>query len=93
MISLDDSFSDLFVLIHGQISEDVALCLKKHKIISVIDNLNPELKPAACRHLYLLQYLKGYSTVVVLQRRDVIVAEREFSTSIYLKHGGTLVNY
>lgn len=31
MISLDDSFYDLFVLIHGQISEDVALCLQNTK--------------------------------------------------------------
>lgn len=51
------------------------------------------LEPAACRHLYLLQYLKSYSAVVVLQWRDVIVAESEFSPSVYLKRGGTSVNY
>lgn len=35
--------------------------------------------------LHLLQYLKRYGTVVVLQGRDVIVAESQFSPSIYLK--------
>lgn len=39
---------------------------------------------AGC-HPYLLQYLKSYSTVVVLQWRDVIVAESKFSPSIDLK--------
>lgn len=37
--------------------------------------------------LYLLQYLKSYSTVVVLQWRDVIVAESKFGPSIYLENG------
>ncbi len=41
---------------------------------------------AGCRS-YLLQYLKSYSTVVVLQWRDVIVAKSKFSASIYLKDG------
>lgn len=35
--------------------------------------------------LYLLQYLKCYSTVVVLQGRDVIVAESKLSLGIYLQ--------
>lgn len=37
--------------------------------------------------LYLLQDLKGHGTVVVLQRRDVVVAEGQLSPGIYLKIG------
>lgn len=40
-------------------------------------------------HSYPLQYLESYSTVVVLQRRDVIVAQSEFSPSVYLKDSQT----
>lgn len=40
-------------------------------------------------HSYPLQYLESYSTVVVLQRRDVIVAQSEFSPSVYLRDSQT----
>lgn len=42
------------------------------------------IKSAFFRLLHLLKYFKRHSAVVVLQGGDVVVAEREFSPSVYL---------
>lgn len=89
MISLDDPLSYPFVLIRGQIPEDVALCLWNKDSRVTVDSSMRVRRLMEGFHSYPLQYLESYSTVVVLQRRDVIVAQSEFSPSVYLKDSQT----
>lgn len=90
MISLDDALPDPFVLVHSKVSEDVALCLEsgKSSVYSPFGRLVQNSESFwAVPALYLLQYLKGHGAVVVLQRRDVVVAESQLSPGIDLKNG------
>lgn len=89
MISLDDPLSYPFVLIRGQIPEDVALCLWNKDSRVTVDSSMRVRRLMEGFHSYPLQYLESYSTVVVLQRRDVIVAQSKFSLSVYLKDSQT----
>lgn len=86
-LSLDDALPYPLVLIHRQVPEDVALSLRqrnhppstKTQLSSTDRGFEPVFR-------HLLQDLEGDGAVVVLQGRDVVVAQSQFGPSVYLKN-------